>query len=77
MNSRPIRPGSSQADMSARIHSPMRRQVTSPFVEQQNQRVMSPGPANPIALQLRGSQANLQQALRMHEDITRQVNDPV
>ena len=57
----------------------MRRQVTSPFVEQQQQqqqqRVMSPGPANPIALQLRGSQANLQQALRMHEDITRQVND--
>lgn len=76
MNSRPIRPGSSQADMSARIHSPMRRQVTSPFVEQQQQqqqRVMSPGPANPIALQLRGSQANLQQALRMHEDITRQT----
>jgi len=68
MNSRPMRPGSSQADL--RIQSPMRRQIASPF----DQRVMSPGPgpANPIALQLRGSQANLQQALRMHEDITRQ-----
>ena len=40
---------------------------------------MSPQPQseqiqnNPIALQLRGSQANLQQALRLHEDLSRQV----
>ena len=40
---------------------------------------MSPPPQsdqiqnNPIAMQLRGSQANLQQALRLHEDLSRQV----
>lgn len=40
---------------------------------------MSPQPQseqiqnNPIAMQLRGSQANLQQALRLHEDLSRQV----
>ena len=80
MNSRPVRPGSSQAldfdtqfgQFRQRVASPIRneRNITSPFGD----RVMSPGPsANPIALQLRGSQANLQQALRMHEDISRQV----
>ena len=78
MNSRPVRPGSSQAldldgqfsQFRQRVASPVQRNITSPFGD----RVMSPGPsANPIALQLRGSQANLQQALRMHEDISRQV----
>ena len=77
MNSRPMRPGSSQGfDLNEarqyRVHSPpVRNNVTSAFDQQ---RVLSPAPGeNPIAAQLRGSQANLQQALRMHEDIARQV----
>lgn len=105
MNSRPVRPGSSQGflnhhnphfDSSSscieRLHGvtsppgmnlggtdpynnhPLNGHVSPPL----SSGFMSPPPQaeqiqnNPIAMQLRGSQANLQQALRLHEDLSRQ-----
>lgn len=93
MNSRPVRPGSSQGFLN---HNPGFNEtsscierlqgVASPIQVDYNGHqsppvstgFMSPQPQpdqmqnNPIAMQLRGSQANLQQALRLHEDYSRQ-----
>jgi len=66
LNNRPIRPGSATHGFTDS------NQVMQSQTVRQDYEVAS-SLSNPIAAQLRGSQANLQNALRMHEEASRQA----